>query len=85
MEKLSERLPEVYQNQMKELLGDDYERYIEALNNDSVRGLRVNKVKVSVDEFLKSSEISKNAYVKASVFTKLFTYFAHAKKFSTGC
>ena len=59
MEKLSERLPEVYQNQMKELLGEDYEKYIEALNKESVRGLRVNKVKVSVDEFLKTSEISK--------------------------
>ena len=59
MEKLSERLPEVYKNQMKELLGDDYDRYIDALNKDSVRGLRVNKVKTSVQEFLKTSEISK--------------------------
>lgn len=59
MEKLSERLPEVYKNQMKELLGDDYDRYIDALNKDSVRGLRVNKVKTSVQEFLKTSDISK--------------------------
>lgn len=59
MEKLSERLPEVYKNQMKELLGDDYDRYIDAFNKDSVRGLRVNKVKTSVQEFLKTSEISK--------------------------
>jgi len=59
MEKLSERLPEAFQNQMKELLGEDYEKYIDALNADSVRGLRVNKVKIGVDDFLKTSEISK--------------------------
>ena len=59
MEKLSERLPEAFQNQMKELLGEDYKKYIDALNADSVRGLRVNKVKTSVDDFLKTSEISK--------------------------
>ena len=59
MEKLSERLPNSYQNQMKDLLGDDYPRYIEAFDSSSVRGLRVNRVKTSVDEFLKSSEISK--------------------------
>ena len=59
MEKLSERLPKDYQNQMKELLGENYQKYINAINGNFVRGLRVNKVKVSVDEFLKTSNINK--------------------------
>ena len=60
MEKLSEKLPIEYVSQMKELLGEDYKNYERALNEKPVRGLRVNKVKVSVSEFLNSSEISKN-------------------------
>lgn len=52
MEKLSEKLPKDFKDQMQCLLGEDYSKYEDALNAEAVRGLRVNTKKVSVQEFL---------------------------------
>ena len=57
MEKVSEMISEDYKNQMKNLLKDDYEKYVSALDNEPVRGLRVNTKKISVDEFLKTNNL----------------------------
>ena len=57
MERLSEKLPEAYVRQMKNIVGDDYSKYIEALDSNAVRGLRVNINKISVSEFLKISSL----------------------------
>lgn len=57
MERLSEKLPEAYVRQMKNIVGDDYSKYIEALDSNAVRGLRVNINKIPVSEFLKISSL----------------------------
>ena len=46
-------LPEQYLENMKELLQDEYNNYLESFNNDRVYGLRINTNKISVKDFLK--------------------------------
>lgn len=58
MEKVSEMISQEYKNNMKKKLGEDYQKYINALDEPAVRGLRVNTKKISVDEFLKINSIS---------------------------
>ena len=57
MEKVSEMLSDDYKIQMKELLKENYEKYISSLDEQSVRGLRVNTQKISVDEFMKTNKL----------------------------
>ena len=47
------RLPEQYLNNMKKLLGDDYDRYLDSFSEKRYYGLRVNTAKITVEEFLK--------------------------------
>lgn len=44
-------LPADYTNYMKKLLGNEYEDYINSLNEDSFHGLRVNRLKINGDKF----------------------------------
>ena len=46
-------LPEKYKERMKTLLGEEYGKYVEALDEKPVRALRVNTDKISTEEFLK--------------------------------
>ncbi len=46
-------LPEKYLENMKELLGTDFDAYIESFNDSRLYGLRVNTMKISVEDFLK--------------------------------
>lgn len=46
-------LPTAYESRMKKLLGDDFERYFEAIQTDSNRAFRVNTRKISVEAFEK--------------------------------
>ena len=57
MEKISLQLAEEYRRQMRELLGAEFEDYLSALDNPSVRGLRVNTNKIGVEEFLKMNNL----------------------------
>ena len=57
MEKVSEMLSEDYKNQMKDLLKENYEKYLTSLDEKSVRGLRVNTKKISVEEFMKINNL----------------------------
>lgn len=57
MEKISEMLSNDYKNQMKNILKDDYEKYMSALDEQSVRGLRVNTKKIGVQEFLETNKL----------------------------
>ncbi|MBR3885142.1 MAG: RsmF rRNA methyltransferase first C-terminal domain-containing protein [Clostridia bacterium] len=57
MEKISEKLSNDYKNQMKTLLKDDYEKYISALDEQAIRGLRVNTKKIGVQDFLKNNKL----------------------------
>ena len=46
-------LPVEYSSRMKNLLGAEYDEYINALNNTPVRAFRVNTDKISVEDFEK--------------------------------
>ena len=49
------KLPINYTERMKELLGEEYDAYIESFDKPHYAGLRVNTLKISVEEFLKIS------------------------------
>lgn len=51
MEKISNMLPDSYKEQMKQILGSDYEKYIISLDEPAIRGLRVNTKKMAAGEF----------------------------------
>ena len=46
------RLPETYARQMQELLGQEYEAYMESFEREYSQGLRVNTRKISPEAFL---------------------------------
>ncbi|MBR0473944.1 MAG: RsmF rRNA methyltransferase first C-terminal domain-containing protein [Erysipelotrichaceae bacterium] len=46
-------LPKQFLENMKDLLQDDYDSFLESYNHPSFNGLRVNTLKISVEEFLK--------------------------------
>jgi NOL1/NOP2/sun family putative RNA methylase len=48
-------LPDKYTTNMRALLGDDYDDYIKSFNDTRLYGLRVNTLKISVEDFLKIS------------------------------
>lgn len=48
-------LPVKFKEQMKELLQDEYEDYLQSFDHERYYGLRVNTLKISVEEFLKIS------------------------------
>ncbi len=61
MENLSEKLPNEYKDQMQSLLKGDFDKYLNALNQNPVRGVRINTKRIAVKDFLASSEIGQNA------------------------
>lgn len=70
MENLENKLPREFCKRMQKDLGENYEKYIEAINKPAVRGLRVNTKKVAVDTIQKRFELKlqpisyeKNAFV----------------------
>ena len=48
-------LPVKFKEQMKELLQEEYGDYLNSFDHDRYYGLRVNTLKISVEEFLKIS------------------------------
>ncbi len=52
------KLPENYLIEMKDLLKDEYDAYLKAMEEPSVNSLRINTRKISVDDFLKISPFS---------------------------
>ncbi len=51
-------LPEKFSDRMKNILGDEYDAFISALSEESVRGIRVNETKISTDAFLNITELN---------------------------
>lgn len=47
------RLPEEFVNKMQELMGDEFNSYLESYKKPRFYGLRVNTLKISVEEFLR--------------------------------
>ena len=52
---MSIQLPENYIQQMKELLKEDFEAYMQSFEQERYYGLRINTNKISVEDFLKIS------------------------------
>ncbi|MBQ6884921.1 MAG: RNA methyltransferase [Clostridia bacterium] len=52
-------LPQDFANRMKALLGDEYSLYEKALNEPPVKAFRVNKSKISIDDFEKINPFGK--------------------------
>jgi len=58
-------LPEEFCNNMRSLLGDKYDLYISSYNEEALSGLRVNRNKISVEDFIKIApfKIEKIPYI----------------------
>lgn len=48
-------LPEKFSNKMKQLLGDEFQPFLKSYENEKFQGLRVNTLKISIEEFKKIS------------------------------
>ena len=59
------RLPEKYLSNMKSLLGDEFDAYIDSFNKPSYHGLRINRLKLTGESFLKLSpfEVKKVPFI----------------------
>lgn len=49
-------LPQKFKDQMKDLLKEEYDDYIQSFNQDRFYGLRINTLKISVEDFLKITD-----------------------------
>lgn len=47
------KLPEEFEANMKKMLGDEFDSYYECLNHPMKHGLRINTMKISVEDFMK--------------------------------
>lgn len=47
------QLPEKYLNEMKNILKDEFDLYLNSFNEEHITSLRVNESKISIEEFLK--------------------------------
>ena len=50
-------IPEKFSERMKKLLGEEYSAFESTLSEDSVRGVRVNTAKISVDDYKSATEL----------------------------
>lgn len=57
MEKVSELISNEYKLQIKQILKQDYEKYLNSLDQKPVRGLRINTKKIDVESFLKNNRL----------------------------
>ena len=59
-------LPRAYEKRMRALLGNDFDKYIEAVNSETNRAFRVNSAKISVEDFEKINpfETERMPYIK---------------------
>lgn len=58
MEKLSEKLPKAFLERLRnDLTEEEFDKYIEAVDSEPIRGLRVNTSRMAVDEFLKNTNL----------------------------
>lgn len=46
-------LPDIYEKNMKELLGDEYPLYYDCLDKPMFHGIRINTAKISIEDFMK--------------------------------
>lgn len=65
-------IPEKFQDRMKELLGDDYGDFMSTLDRPAIRGMRVNRAKISPEDFFEICpfEIEPLSYVNEGAILK---------------
>ena len=51
MNNILEKLPKKFIENMKILLGNNFDNYVQSMNQQSVRGIRINPIKVNVEDF----------------------------------
>ncbi len=81
MEKLSEKLPAEFVSRLKEQLGDKINDYLKAIDEPSVRGVRVNTSKISVEDCVKIFENELNAKLSKIDYTNDGFILNSAEKF----
>ena len=54
MEKITTKLPQEFLYEMKNSLGEDYQKYLAAVDEEPVRGLRVNTNRISAEKFVEN-------------------------------
>ena len=64
-------LPVKYIDEMKELLGEEFDEYVESLGKRHVSGLRVNNLKISNEELLKllGKDMKKVPWIENGYYT----------------
>ena len=64
-------LPEAFLDRMKDMLGDDYQAFLQAYDQPRTYGLRVNTAKISCEEFEKivPFEVKKSPGFQTDIFT----------------
>ena len=50
-------LPESFLSKIKTMLGEDYDKFIESYNKSPLQGLRLNRTKISTDEWERLSKV----------------------------
>lgn len=81
MEKLSEKLPAEFISRLNDQLGDKVNDYLKAIDEPSVRGVRVNTTKISVDECVKIFENELNVKLSKIDYTNDGFILNSAEKF----
>lgn len=51
-------LPQKYLDTMKDMLGDEFDAYLDSFNDSRYYGLRVNTLKITPEEFLRISPLN---------------------------
>lgn len=81
MEKLSEKLPSEFVLRLKEQLGDKVNDYLKVIDEPSVRGVRVNTSKISVEDCVKIFENEFNTKLSKIDYTNDGFILNSAEKF----
>ena len=81
MEKLSEKLPAEFVSRLKDQLGDKVNDYLKAIDEPSVRGVRVNTSKISVEDCVKIFENELNVKLSKIDYTNDGFILNSAEKF----
>ena len=81
MEKLSEKLPAEFVSRLKDQLGDKVNDYLKAIDEPSVRGVRVNTTKISPNDCVKIFENELNVKLSKIDYTNDGFILNSAEKF----
>ena len=86
MDERIQKIPEVFLNRMREMLGEEFEEFLESYGEERVYGLRVNEGKISCREFeeIVPFEIEKIPWIPNGYYYKAGTFPARHPHSSAG-